>query len=298
MKTVKWGIILLAFLLAAMVTVPMVNADTSSSATQAHNLSVSNAKINIVSSKIAGHVSPESNVNMSKEEFLKANAEYIKFLSKNLNQSEINQMMDSEYNKAYGKTSTTALTVTPMDLSTIVQIGGYDIYIWPYSNTVFSTASSSGNVNLIFFGMTKSQVKSYMENSASILYDGAEGTAEYGYRGSSVSSMSWTTTIATDQLEYGDYFTSRYHLILFEGGYSSGLGKNWCYGQTHYEYWSNTNPGTGAIDPNHYLYSNAFDVARTFFNQAINGAKPSSMVYVYNPWSGYADGYAYIYYMA
>lgn len=139
--------------------------------------------------------------------------------------------------------------------------------------------------------MTKSQVTNYMKNSAYLPYSDAIGFTEYGYRGSSPGSMSWTTTSSYDQLQRGDYYTTRYHLVLFNGGYSSTLGKNWCYGQTHYEWWSWYPPG-------HYMGGGAFNTARSLFNQAMNGAKPWSNMYIYSEDPGFADGYAYTYWMA
>jgi hypothetical protein len=202
-------------------------------------------------------------------------------------------MMDNEYDRAYGKSSKTASALSTKGINSIVQIGGYNIYIWPYANTAMSASSYGGSINLFFYGMTKSQVTSYMKNTASIKYSDGIGFTEYGYRGSSSSSLSWTTTSSYDQLQYGDYYTTRYHLVLFDGGYSSSLGKNWCYGETHYEYWSWLNPG-----PGHFMNGDAFNTARSFFNQAINGAKPWTNMYIYGEYPGYADGYAYVYTMA
>jgi hypothetical protein len=284
-------VVLLALLLAAMAVMPVTSATESSPAITTENTSAANGQTSIVASRVTGSEFKIKNVDMSEEDFRKANAELIEFLSKSFNKTVVDKMIDNEYDKTYGKFSKTASFAK--GINDIVQIGGYNIYLWPYSNTATSTGSYSGSINLFFYGMTKSQVTSYMKNTASTTYSDALGFTEYGYRGSSSGSLSWTTTSSYDQLQNGDYYTTRYHLVLFEGGYSSSLGKNWCYGQTHYEYWSWLNPG-----PGHYLGGNAFDMARTFFNQAMNGAKPWSNMYIYSDDPGYADGYAYTYWMS
>lgn len=248
--------------------------------------------MSIISSKIVGYVSPDMNREMSKEEFLKINDEHIKFLKKSLSQSDIDQMMENEYQKATSKDTKSVSTGSSKSINSIVQVGGYDIVLWPYSNTAQNTNSYSGSINLFFFGMTKSQVVNYMKNNAAITYSDADGTEEFGIRGPSVGSMSWTSVPMHYQLQKGSYFGVRHHLIVFEGGYSSSYGDDWCYGQTHKEYWSWINPG-----PNHFLYDDAFDLARTQFNQAMNGAKPMSNMYLYSEFPNYADGYAYTYWM-
>jgi hypothetical protein len=292
MRLRKLGIVLLSLLLTAMAMVPLVSAEEILSTEEHGSQFFSNISMSNLSSKIVGYVSPDMNVNMSKEEFLKINAPHIKFLRKSLSQSDVDQMMETAYNKAINNDVKSASTGSSKSINSIVQIGGYDIVLWPYSNTAQNTNAYSGSVNLFFFGMTKSQVVNYMENSAAILYSDADGTQEFGIRGPSVGSMSWTSVPMHYQLQDGSYFGTRYHLIVFEGDYSSSLQENWCYGQTHKEYWSWINPG-----PDHFLYGNAFDLARTHFNQAMNGAKPMSSMYLYSEYPGYADGYAYTYWM-
>ena len=285
----KICIALLALLLAAMVIVPLVSADDSMGDYQ-RSLQ-QDEKINESTQRMGPEFSVK-NVEMTKEEFLKANAELITFLLKTNDKATVDKMMDDEYHRAYGKKVSTASVITPKAINDIVQVGGYDIFIWPYSNTGMTRNAYSGSVNLIFYGMSKSQVASYVKSSTSPVYSDAIGFTEYGYRGASSGSMSWTTTSSYDQLQYGDYYTTRYHLILFDGGYSSSLGKNWCYGQTHYEWWS------WAYPPGHYMGGNAFNAARTFFYQAMNGAKPWTYPYVYSDDPGFADGYAYAFRMA
>ena len=290
----KISVVLLALLLAAMAIVPCVSAgEQKSSALPIDNNSVNSARMSDISSKFVGYISPEKNVDMSKEEFRKVNADNINFLKKSFSESEVDQMVDAAYIKAIAQDTKTASTVSSKALNTIVQVGGYDIVLWPYTNTAQNVNEYSGSINLIFFGMTKSQVTNYMKNSAATKYTGGTGWQEFGIRGPSVNTMYWTSTAMMDQLQYGDYYGIRYHLILLEGDYSSSLGKNWCYGQTHKEYWSTINPG-----PGHFIYGNGFDQARSFFNQAMNGAKPWSSIDLNGDYPGYADGYAYTYRMA
>lgn len=289
----KPNVILLALLVAAMTVIPVISAMESSPVIIAENISAANGQASIAASRLTGSEFKIKNVDMSKEDFRKANAELIEFLSKSFDRTVVDKMIDNEYDKTYGEFSKKTTRLSTKGINDIVQVGGYNIYLWPYTNTATSTGSYSGSINLFFYGMTKSQVTNYMKNSASTTYSDALGFTEYGYRGSSSGSLSWTTTSSYDQLQNGDYYTTRYHLVLIDGGYSSSLGKNWCYGQTHYEYWSWLNPG-----PGHFMNGNAFNTARTFFNQAMNGAKPWSNMYIYSDDPGYADGYAYTYWMS
>jgi len=222
------------------------------------------------------------------------NADNINFLKKSFSESEVDQMVDAAYIKAIAQDTKTASTVSSKALNTIVQVGGYDIVLWPYTNTAQNVNEYSGSINLIFFGMTKSQVTN--------LYEKFRCNQIHWWNGLAGIWDSWPkrehdvfgqSTAMMDQLQYGDYYGIRYHLILLEGDYSSSLGKNWCYGQTHKEYWSTINPG-----PGHFIYGNGFDQARSFFNQAMNGAKPWSSIDLNGDYPGYADGYAYTYRMA
>ena len=291
MKQLKLGVILLALLLAAMAMVPMVSAEENSECLQLEKTTAIKVDGNIVATKLMDPEFSVKNVNISREEFVNSNAGYIAFLKKkfDLNQSTIDKIIDREYNKNNKPRSTASVSTSVS--SALVQIGGNNIYIWPYTNTGTAQYSSSGSINLIFYGMTKSEVTSYMKNSATYKYHQGTGWTEYGYRGSSTSSMSWTKNVYYNQLEYGSYLGSRYHLILLDGGYSSTLGKYWSYGQTHYEYWSET-------AYTHYLYSNAFNTARSFICSAISSSKSRSLMYLYNYNAGIADGYGYVFKMA
>ncbi|MFA5269997.1 MAG: hypothetical protein WC379_18690, partial [Methanoregula sp.] len=180
MELRKIVIALLALLLAGAVIVPCVSAETSSSMEELESSSVNDTRMSIISSKIVGYVSPDMNREMSKEEFLKINDEHIKFLKKSLSQSDIDQMMENEYKKATTKDTKSVSTGSSKSINSIVQVGGYDIVLWPYSNTAQNTNSYSGSINLFFFGMTKSQVVNYMKNNAAIPYSDADGTQEFG----------------------------------------------------------------------------------------------------------------------
>jgi hypothetical protein len=287
----KIGVVMLALLLAAMAMVPMVSAEVNSVSNQLDNTTALDEQMNAVESKVMG---PEYSVRdqpLSRLEFEKSNAEYIKFLQKNFNQSVVNQMVDNEYKKSQ-KGMNAISTAQTLSVPPVIQIGGRDIYLWPYTNSAPNGNSFTGTTNLIFYGMTNSQVANYFKNNGYFKYHDALGWTEYGYHGQSLSAMQWTSSPSNSpyQLEDGSYFGNRYHLVLTSGHYSLSLGKNWCYGQTHYEYWSTINPG-------HWLYPNSFDVAKNHLVTS-NPSLPKTLTNLYNYWSGLHNGYGYIFTMS
>lgn len=286
MKILKTGIILLALLLAAMVMVPMVSALENSSTRPINNLTTT-INMSIIDSKAMGPEFSVKNVHMTRQEFVDSNADYLAFLKNKfgLDQATIDKIVDREYYK----NNNSLLKATTS--STIYQIEGYDIYLWPWTNTEQSTSSSSGSINLIFYGKTKSQMDTYMKNNALNQFHTGYGWDEYGNRGSSSSTLSWVLTGMFTQLEYGSYTTTRYHLILLEGLYSSSISKNWCYGQVHHEYWSDS-------DLTHYIYANGFDEGRAFVDSSISSSITRNYLNLHNYNSGVADGYGLRYIMA
>jgi len=239
-----------------------------------------------VESKLMGPEYRVKDVDMTRQEFVDSNAEYLKFLEEkfDLDQTAIDRIIDREY---YNGGSPLSKAVS----STVIQIEGNDIFLWPWTNTKSNKESSSGSINLLFYGKTKSQMESYMTNTALNQFHTGFGWDEYGNRGSGSGTLSWTQTGMFSQLEYGSYTTTRYHLILLDGLYSSSLGKNWCYGQVHHEYWSDS-------DINHYIYPNGFDAGRAFVDGAIQGSIPRNYVNMQNYQWGFADGYGLRYIMA
>lgn len=281
---------LLALLLAAMIMVPMVSAQVNSVSNPLDNTTALNEKMNTVESNVMGLEYSVKDQVISRQEFEKANAEYIKFLEKNFNQTVVDEMVDNEYKKSQKEMSSSS-TAQTTSVPPVIQIGGYDIYLWPYTNSASNGNSFTGTINLIFYGMTNSQVANYFKNNGYAKYHDAEGWTEYGYHGESLSAMQWTSSpsLSPYQLEDGSYFGDRYHLILISGDYSLSLGKNWCYGQTHYEYWSTT-----ALT--HYIYPNGFDTAKAHL-ATVNPSLPKSLVSLNNYWSGMSSGTGYIFTM-
>src|SRR5208283_896697 len=110
-------------------------------------------------------MSPEYSVKdqfISRQEFEKSNAEYIKFLKKNFNQTVVDKMVDNEYKKSQKEKSPLS-TAHTSSVPPVIQIGGNDIYLWPYTNSASNGNSFTGTINLIFYGMTNSQVADYFK---------------------------------------------------------------------------------------------------------------------------------------
>ncbi len=93
MKMLKWSVILLAFLLAAIAMLPIASAEQGSY--EPGTATEKNGPIHNTSTKLTGSEFSINDVAMSKEEFFLANAELIKFLVKTNNHSVVDQMMDT-----------------------------------------------------------------------------------------------------------------------------------------------------------------------------------------------------------
>jgi hypothetical protein len=285
MNYMKSGVILLALLLAGLAMVPLVSAAEISAVTLNDNTTTTKYG-EIIESKAMGSDFAIKNGYITRKEFADLNADYFNLVRQKsgLKQSEIDKLIDREYAKGSNNLS-------PLTTSSVIQIENKDIYMWPWSNTLPDTSSSSGSVNLIFYGKTHGQMDTYMRNNALNLFQTGIGLGEFGYRGSSSGSMGWTFTGAAAQLEYGSYYASRYHLVLLDGLYSATLNKDWTYGNCHHEYWSDSGY-------THYLYANGEDQGRAFVDSSITSSITRNYLNLNNYDSGWADGYGLRYIMA
>ena len=217
---------------------------------------------------------------MTKEEFQEANAGYIKFLREQVGDDKTQQLIDDAY---------TALTTGAMRSdATIVRIGLYDMYLWPYLNTDTDTSNGEG-INAIFFDKTVDEMASFLKSNG---WGSALGWTEWGLHGPNLDNMVWTNSpgsnpLGNHQLEDGSYYGDRYHLVMVDGHYSPNIGDDWCYGNCHYEYWS----WDGLT---HYLYPDSSNVGRDHLYGALSGDASASWIYLQNP-SGIFDGWGYIF---
>ena len=104
-------------------------------------------------------------------------------------------------------------------------------------------------IDVFFVGKTRAEVLDFFSSR------GLHGAfimkhEEYGYRGPDLAHMSWNTAdhvedTDTKNPEFNVYLDDvwdwggiggRYHLVLFEGGYSKKFKANWCYGNVHYDF--------------------------------------------------------------
>lgn len=226
---------LFAILLVSMGVVPAMAAQ-SDDETLANRLNIQSPYFKstdkVTDSKVIPIDAEKYNKPMSKEEFYRANEEYIKFLTKQFGEEIATKMVEDAYIKA---------TVHPSEvgiksLGDIRQILGEDVYIWPYVSRDTVMDDSDGPANLIFFNRNRHQAAMDFINTGQ--WNTALGYAEYSMRGDSPSSLAWVgssgTGGSTNQIENGAYLTTRYHMVLFDGLYDPDIGY-WCYGNCHYE---------------------------------------------------------------
>lgn len=251
MKRLKIGVMLLAFLLAAIIMVPMVNADNS-----LNNQTITIPKFtqSLNSTSVSFDYARFSR-NLTREEFISNNKEYIDFLAQKIGRDAAIKMENDDYTKlitmdtAKKNALHSLATVSP----TIQQVWGADIYLWPYESQIQSITDPNANpMTFVVIGNTKSQLKNYLWNHN---WGSAPGEAEYGLAGSSTSSLSWDYVGNEDGLQRGNPLTYRFHLLVHSGGYSQIIGKYWAYGECHYEY--SDSPG------HHTILNGGFDSGET-----------------------------------
>lgn len=226
---------LLTTLLVILTMVSAVSAQSEDTFTNQPNIQSPYFKSTdkVVDSKGIPIDADKYNKPMSKEEFYQANEEYIKFLTEQFGEEIATKMVENAYAEA---------TEHPLkgDIKAVGegvrQILDESVYIWPYVSRDTVMDDGDGPVNLIFFNRTRYQTA--MDFIGTDQWHRALGYTENSIRGDSPSNFSWVrsygTGVSTDQIEDGDYFTTRYHLVLFDGLYDPDIG-NWCYGNCHYE---------------------------------------------------------------
>lgn len=199
------------------------------------------------------------NANNNIDEFYKENEAHYKFLVKNLGEASAKKVIEQEYNRINSVDAVKSQKSTEM-----VQIDNDNVYIWKWISGGTNTNDIKGPNNVIFYNRERSEIATELKNTGD--WERAYGWTEYSIRGSDQNTMSWVQSAGSDahgyaQLQDGDYFGSRYHLVLFEGYTDSNEGA-WCFGNCHYEYWDTD-------DLNHYLYSNSCDTARNHLYSSI-----------------------------
>jgi len=273
---------LLAVMLVGVVMLPAVSAQSPKIEFDSENLvNIADISLPFTESKVFFVDSTKYDKQMTKEEFQEANAGYIEFLYEQFG-DKAQQLIDDAY--------ATSATETTKRSTTIVRIGSYDMYLWPYINTEPNTSSNNGGVNAIFFRKTVDEMASTLKSNG---WESALGWTEWGLHGPNLDNMIWTNSpgsnpLGNHQLQDGSYFGDRYHLVMIDGHYSPNIGDDWCYGNCHYEYWS----WSGMT---HYLYPNSLDSGRDHLYNELSDDASASWIYLQNPWSGFFDGWGYIF---
>lgn len=233
---------------------------------------------------------------LSKDEFIKVNAEHIKFLENTLGKRAASKMADKAFHVSSNQNILAqASLIQPFSVSrTIRKIDGRDIYIWPYLSQLRTSSDPNAcSVNFIVFNKDASGLA--IELLTKNLHQG-RGWTEYGLHGQSDSNLVWTDSpgipplsdFTLRQLEEGSYFGKRYHIILIDGHYSNSLKGSWCYGNIHYEYWD-------WKSWTHILYPYSLDKGRDKISQILSGSASQKWVSLSNSWQGVFNGWGLIF---
>lgn len=227
---------------------------------------------------------------MSYEEFMEENAYYIDFLSKTIGEKAACESVSNEYWSSRGVSSQRADRFRDFRSvsSKVRQIDGKDIYLWPYQSHTASTSDQSAcSVSFVVFNANVGEFSDKMQNYGD--WHGAIGLWDWGYRGVKSGEAEWTLSLPVlHQLENGNYWTERYHIVLTEGHYSNSLNDWWCYGECHWEYWDdNIN--------NHVFYPHAIENGLIRVSGTALQFSTSQWISLYNAQAGVFNGYGRIF---
>jgi hypothetical protein len=277
MELRKSIVILLALLLAAMVFAPIASAGNPE---EDSVMMISGGKP-VINSTSYGFDYLKYSKNITREEFMSNNKNYIDFLAGQVGYDTALKIENDEYTRLIiadaarkSELKSFSAAVSP----TIQQVWSADIYLWPYQSQIKSpTDPNAVPITFVMVGKTKNQLQAFMLSHS---WSAAVGESEYGLRGSSSSSLTWDYLSNIDQLQRGNPLTYRHHLLIQNGGYSSVIGKDWSYGECHYEYYDS--PG------HHSILTGGFDSGETQVLTTLTGggvtAYSNSLNNVMSPW--------------
>lgn len=279
---------MLALLLAAMAVAPVVSADGA-----AKNLT---AALPVVT-KIADTRSVSADLtkfsrNLTREEFMSNNKEYIDFLAQKIGHDAAVKMENDEYTRLITANDNKRSAIGPLAVpSTIQQVWGVDIYLWPYESQIQSTTDPNANpMTFVAIGSTKSQLKTYLLNHN---WGSAIGEAEYGLSGPSPNSLSWDYVGNYDSVQRGNPIGYRFHLLVHSGSYSQSYGRYWSYGECHYEYYDDF--------LHHSILTGGFDSGETqvltTLGSSYGGSYSAYTNYLNNAMSPWWSGAGHVFYL-
>jgi hypothetical protein len=284
----KMSVILLAFLLAGMAMVPMVSATEQSPALANTSMTISGLQLQVVDSKVSQGISESNSIPLTRAQFIKTNQRYIDLLAKKFGNETALKIADNEYSRISAQKSSVQTVSPSVVSSTPLQIGGYNIYLWPYnSESASQTDPAVGPITFVFYHNALDLMTYLSGHGWTVTFVGWD---EWGYHGSSSSSLHWSdSNLGTGiwgQLQQGSEFGDRYHTIITAGDYSSSLGSYWSYGNCHHEYYSNGQ---------HIVYANGWNQGRSQLYSTLSGGYSAYWVSLYNSMSGYWDGWGQIF---
>ncbi len=288
MKLRKLSVVLLALLLAAMAMVPMVSAADDSkiqiNPLEKKTLTIDGITLPVVYSKSIPYDSSKTDNVFTKEKFLADNQEYIDYLAEKYGKETALKLADEEYTR---RVATMKIGVKSVS-SDIVNLWGYDIYLWPYeSKEEDQTIDEVNPITFVVFGNTKTELKSYLTSHG---WSTGYGWSDYGLRGTELNSLDWENTgyVGVEKALPNDY---RYHCTLHSGLSSTILNDNWCFGECHYEklVWD-------GIYPAHSIETNGFTLGENQIYQTLSASDYTAYWNsMNNAMSGYFNGMGHVF---
>jgi hypothetical protein len=170
----------------------------------------------------------------SLDELKKDNIEHIKFLRNNL-EPEIAQKIIDKYFALRAEELEKLLDGEEVRIK-LIEIGSNSPSLWPYTSYTSGSFVKADPVNLIFYNIGSAvQVQYNMINRLTNDWEYAAGWTQYMYIGTTDGGLSWREN--DYQLQDGSYWTTRYHIRIFDGGYDPDWAHSWSAANVYWEYW-------------------------------------------------------------
>lgn len=168
----------------------------------------------------------------SLDELKKDNMEHIKFLRKNLEPEVAQKIIDSYF--ALRAEELEKLREGEEIKVKLIEIGSNSPLLWPYTSYTNGSFQKADPINLIFYNTGSAwdvqyDMRYWLDNT----WGDASGWTQYTYLGTTNSGANWRKY--DYQLEYGSYWTTRYHIRIFDGGTDPDWADEWSDANVHYE---------------------------------------------------------------
>ncbi len=176
----------------------------------------------------------------SLDELKRDNMEHVKFLRKNL-EPEVAQKIINSYFALRAEELEKLHDGEEIKVK-LIEIGSNSPLLWPYTSYTNGSFEKADPVNLIFYNTGSAWDVQYdMKNWLDNEWGDALGWTQYTYIGTTNSGANWRMN--DYQLENGSYWTTRYHIRIFDGGTDPDWADEWSDANVHWEHWEWWPPG-------------------------------------------------------